>query len=370
MMHRFFCGLVLALSTLTVQARAGCEAPAAWANWTTFQAMMISDQGRVIDASDPRQITTSEGQSYAMFFALVNNDPLLFRRLARWTEDNLAQGDLTAHLPAWLWGRNPEGQWQVLDDNSASDSNLWIAYSLLEAGRLWQEHSYSVLGHLLVQRMAQEEVVDMPGFGYLLMPGKYGFQQQQSWRFNPSYMPPQLLARIAHDLPILPWTALLANTPRFLLETSPRGLAPDWVSRGKDWSYQADDEQVGSYDAIRVYLWVGMLHPESLQSSALKTHFKQGLLALPPHLLPAEKIAVLQGTADKKGPVGFSAALLPLLSGTPEAQLQRERVQKTPMQDLGYYNQALLLFGQGWDEQRYFFDQHGYLVPAWAHCNE
>lgn len=342
----------------------------AWHEWDVFQEMMVSNQGRVIDASDTRQITTSEGQSYAMFFALVNNDRQLFQRLVRWTENNLAQGDLTAYLPAWLWGRNPEGHWQVLDANTAADSNLWIAYNLLEAGRLWDERSYTVLGHLMLQRIAQDELVNVPNFGYLLAPGKYGFSNQQTWKFNPSYLPPQLLSRIVHTQPSTQWTELLANTSRFLLETSPLGLAPDWVSRGERWTYKQDDEQIGSYDAIRVYLWVGMLHPDSLNSAALKQHFQRGLLSLGAKNLPVEKINILQGTAQGNGPPGFSAALIPLFSDTAVAEQQRQRLQNVSVEELGYYNQVLILFGKGWDEKRYFFDQHGYLVPDWVHCNE
>ncbi len=29
--------------------------------------------------------------------------------------------------------------WSVLDSNSASDGDIWMAWSLLEAGRLWKE---------------------------------------------------------------------------------------------------------------------------------------------------------------------------------------------------------------------------------------
>ena len=37
-----------------------------WPHWELFKAAYI-ENGRVIDRSDPRHITTSEGQSYAMF---------------------------------------------------------------------------------------------------------------------------------------------------------------------------------------------------------------------------------------------------------------------------------------------------------------
>ncbi len=308
-MRRLLMSVLLGLLAGAAQASAMCSAATPWHSWNTFQKMMISDQGRVIDASDTRQITTSEGQSYAMFFALVNNDPILFRRLVRWTEDNLAQGDLTAHLPAWLWGRDTDGDWHVLDANTAADSNLWIAYSLLEAGRLWGERSYTVLGHLMLQRMAREELVNIPGFGYLLAPGKYGFSDEDRWRFNPSYVPPQLVARIVHEQPSTLWAELQVNILRFLLETSPLGLAPDWVSRTDRWVYDKSNDLLGSYDAISVYLWVGMLHQDSPDSTLLKEHFRQGLLALDVQNLPVEKINVLIFPAGEINSVELHDAL-------------------------------------------------------------
>ena len=82
---------------------------------------------------------------------------------------HISRGDLTGFLPSWLWGRQQDGNWGVLDANSASDSDLWIAYSLLEAGRLWDNHSYSALGTLLLRRIAREEVATLPGLGLSLI---------------------------------------------------------------------------------------------------------------------------------------------------------------------------------------------------------
>ena len=163
-------------------AAAACE----WPAWQQYKQFYISEQGRVIDPSSPNRITTSEGQSYGLFFALVANDRPAFDQLLTWTENNLAAGDLSAHLPAWLWGENEQKQWTVLDSNSASDADLWIAYNLLEAGRLWKSRRYQTLGTLLLQRIAREEVADIPGLGLMLLPGKVGFVAEDRWRLNPS----------------------------------------------------------------------------------------------------------------------------------------------------------------------------------------
>jgi endoglucanase len=45
---------------------------------------------------------------------------------------------------------------------------------------------------------------------------------------------------------------------------------------------------------------------------------------------------------------------------------QRERLRQSPPLADAYYNQSLLMFGKGWDEQRYRFDKDGRLQPNWT----
>lgn len=130
---------------MLVMAAMNVRAACSWPAWDHFKQAYISDGGRVIDPSDSRKITTSEGQSYALFFALAANDRAMFDKVLRWTEDNLAEGSLNKQLPAWLWGKKADNGWEVLDTNSASDADIWIAWSLLEAGRLWKEDRKSVV---------------------------------------------------------------------------------------------------------------------------------------------------------------------------------------------------------------------------------
>ena len=115
---------------------AGASAQAAdWPLWENFRRHAIQSDGRVIERrADDR--TTSEAQAYALFFALVANDRAQFERLLSWTQNNLANGDLRAQQPAWLWGSDTASRWRVLDANPAADADFWLAYTLLQAGRL------------------------------------------------------------------------------------------------------------------------------------------------------------------------------------------------------------------------------------------
>jgi hypothetical protein len=160
-----------------------------WPQWDAFIKAHVQADGRVIDYGPPAQ-TTSEGQSYGLFFALVNNDRATFDRVLTWTQSNLSAGDLAAHLPAWRWGERPDSSYGVIDQNSAGDSDLWIAYDLAEAGRLWREPRYTSIAKAMIVQIGNREVFDLPGLGPMLAPGSVGFALAADlWRLNPSYTP-------------------------------------------------------------------------------------------------------------------------------------------------------------------------------------
>src|ERR1700694_2989853 len=89
-----------------------------WPEWNDFVARFVQADGRVIDLTFERK-STSEGQAYGLFFALVANQRAQFDTLLKWTSDNLASGQLGDRLPAWLWGLRKDGTWGVKDKNSA-----------------------------------------------------------------------------------------------------------------------------------------------------------------------------------------------------------------------------------------------------------
>ena len=98
-MMKVLCGAVLSALLLAAgPVSAACQ----WPAWEQFKKAYVSPEGRVIDPSDARKISTSEGQSYGLFFALAANDRAGFDKLLTWTQNNLAEGDLKQHLPGWL----------------------------------------------------------------------------------------------------------------------------------------------------------------------------------------------------------------------------------------------------------------------------
>lgn len=77
--------------------------------------------------------------------------------------------------------------------------------------------------------------------GSMLLPGKVGFAEDNSWRFNPSYLPPTLAQYFTRFG--APWTTLRETNQRLLLETAPKGFSPDWVRYEKDKGWQLKAEK-------------------------------------------------------------------------------------------------------------------------------
>ncbi|WP_434089552.1 glycosyl hydrolase family 8 [Neopusillimonas aromaticivorans] len=101
------------------------------------------------------------------------------------------------NLPAWIWGKDDQGQWRILDDNSASDAELWFIYSLLEAGKRWQRPDYIEDAMALLRQVEAQETALLPGLGQVLLPGPRHFSLENNlWRLNPSYTPLPLIRRL------------------------------------------------------------------------------------------------------------------------------------------------------------------------------
>ncbi len=351
---------------------AGDAAGSWWPEWDRFAARFIQADGRVIDLTFEGK-STSEGQSYALFFALVANDRARFDTLLGWTSNNLADGRLGQQLPGWLWGRHDDGSWAIKDRNAAADADLWLAYTLLEAGRLWQTPRYETLGRGLLALVRDREVADAGAAGLVLLPGPVGFTLPNGrFRINPSYLPGFMFKYFGAVDPKGPWTQIWQDYLRTAPEIYAAGVAPDLYVVSSRGVVAQDTERApaGSYDAIRVYLWAGMSGEQGGGLVRLLTPFAEHIRELG---MPPEKVNPATGAALKAdySPIGFAGAVLPFLAALHEDALLKAQLSRLAT-DAGraklgatthYYDQVLILFGQGWLDEHYRFDDQGRVQP-------
>lgn len=334
--------------------------------WRNFKSQYISADGRVISDDGGLNRTYSEGQAYALFFALVFKDRAMFEQLLQWTQNNLCQGDLSKQLPSWLWGRNDQGDWSVLDVNSASDADVWLAYTLLEAGQIFKHKPWSDMGRSLSSLILQQETMVIPGLGRSLLPGKQGFHESGTYKLNPSYYPLQLLQRLgAEDAQ---WLEIYQSSLSILTSSSPKGVAPDWIlyepTKGffKDEKGEANGR--GGYNAIRVYLWIGMLPPSQPVTAQLLRHFSRfahivQALEYPPEYIDPWSLAV-----EGQGSWGFKYAVLPFMQRFQSREVietWQSQANAEVLATLRYYPMCLHLFASAWIDGRYEFTAQGNL---------
>lgn len=377
------CAGLLALMAGGAAQAAAC--PVDWPQWQRFAERWVQADGRVLESALVKNHSSSEGQSYALFFSLVANDQERFDKIWRWSRENLAGNDPQNILPAWLWGQGKDGIWRVQDANSASDADLWFVYALLEADRLWHKPEYRADAMALLAQIKAKETTELPGLGPVLLPGPIGFSQiGELWRINPSYQPLPLLRRLQVVDPQGPWQAIAELTPRLQSEAGGHSFAVDWLGyrevSATEGLFARDPEKgdVGSYDAIRVYLWAGMTDPADPLAKPLLDSLRGMARATASSGLPPEKVDVRNGAIEGRGHFGFSAALVPYFHAQNQPLLETEQYKRAaaelqqalseptrPGELPAYYNIMLGLFGLGWVEKRFVFRTDGSVQLFW-----
>ena len=136
---------------------------------------------------DPSQdnITTSEGQSYALLRAVWIDDKPTFDTVWKWTKTTLQRPH--DHLFGWKWGQRPDKSYGFIQnggDNSATDADSDIALALILASRRWNDASYQRDAMPLLKDLWDVETDVAAGKRYLIA-GNWA-QNQQELIINPT----------------------------------------------------------------------------------------------------------------------------------------------------------------------------------------
>jgi endoglucanase len=181
-------------------------------------------------------------------------------------------------------------------------------------------------------------------------------------------MPLQILQCFEKTFDNKQWSKLLDSSYQFILASSPEGFSPDWIEFDFDKGLQFG-QNIGSYNAIRVYLWGGMLNSEAKFNVQLKTHLQPMVnFFIQNHFVPTE-INVVSLDYKGQGDMGFLASILPLVHTSKNKKsvdlLLSLIDEKKIIAQNNYYQHALSLFALGWYHQKYRFLANGCLQVPW-----
>lgn len=193
--------------------------------WADYRKAFVTADGRVVDPRSGH--TTSEGQAYALARATWADDRASFALVRRWTRDHLQGGD-PSKLPAWQWGRRPDGSYGVLDASPAADADQWLAWSLLLGADRWRDPELAAEARGLVDAVWRGHGA-VVGAHTVLVPGPWALERDPV-EYNPSYFLPFVLRDFAAIDPVHPWRAVLDDGYALLGDAMRDGrLPPDWM---------------------------------------------------------------------------------------------------------------------------------------------
>ena len=222
-------------------------------DWLFFQKLYVGAEGRIIDTGNAG-ISHSEGQGIGLLLAVHNKDRRAFDSIWRWTQANLQVRD--DKLLAWKWV--PEGSaGRVTDKNNATDGDLFVAWALYRAARLWGD-----AGHLKsareITRDIRAKLVGQSPYGSYLLPAAQGFVKQEIVTVNLSYWVFPALQEIKSFDPAPEWEGLI-NGGLSLLRSARFGrwqLPPDWLQLAAKPEPAHDFKARFGHDAVRIPLYL------------------------------------------------------------------------------------------------------------------
>lgn len=232
-----------------------------------YKSQFMSEDGRIMDPVK-NNITTSEGQSYIMLQSLAVDDEKTFNLAYKWAQNNLQRPD---KLFSWLWGENQNGEYKILDENSASDSDVDIAFALILAYEKWNKPEYLLEGKSIINSIWNNETKRV-GNHLILMPGVKQTNDKKI-EINPSYFAPYAFRYFQKYDELHDWSCLIDSSYYYLdkvMKKTKTHLPPNWflIENGEivlENSMRSDF----SYDAVRVYARIYLDYLENREKRAL-----------------------------------------------------------------------------------------------------
>lgn len=216
-----------------------------------YKENFMSKDGRIIDY-DKRSITTSEGQSYMLIQSLITDDRKTFDLVYDWTKKNLQRKD---NLFAWLWGKNANGEYKILDSNSASDADIDIAYCLIMAYEKYNDTKYLQEALPIIKSIWDKETKRIGSY-LVLMPGANQALKEKI-EINPSYFSPYTFRYFQKYDDLHDWNCLIDSSYYYLnavMSKTQTHLPPNWFSIENGQIVLEDSPKSDfSYDAIRIF---------------------------------------------------------------------------------------------------------------------
>ena len=227
--------------------------------WQEYKGAFYDD-GRIIDTGN-QGVSHSEGQGYAMLFAVAAGDKQHFEHLWQWTRQHLQRDD---YLFSWRYRPCEYNDKRCVDDpNNATDGDILIAWALFRASKEWHESAYRDSAIHILKALASCCIVRLHELHYLL-PAASGFMtDEDNFHINLSYWVFPAFAAFFEETDDLLWLELYLAGERLIASSQDNrfSLTPDWlkIEAGKPNLAASRSTEYG-FNACRVPLHLSWPH--------------------------------------------------------------------------------------------------------------
>lgn len=323
--------------------------------WKSYKNNFILPDGRV-QRPEHEYDTVSEGQAYAMLFAVFMKDKETFDLIFRWTEEHLSRGSKYGdHLLAWHWKNGGVNDWMA-----ASDADGDYAFVLLLASHQWKGHAYREKAVQVINDIMRLETARGFDNRLFFLPGLWGREKDGCLIQNPSYYSPAAFRLFYETTQDNQWLYLIDTAYWLVSQAGIRldtrqgcGLLPDWCmvdAQGNILKAEGRSNDYG-WEAVRLPLRIGLdvlwnktedahkalgkiyqtLQRTSVDFKELKAVYSyDGRPAVEYGSLPADAMAC------------FAAQALNIKADTVKASLKNKLSENALVQN--YYGQSLAFF--------------------------
>lgn len=305
------------------------------AEWRDFARRYLAADGRIIDTGNAG-ISHSEGQGYAMLFAVEYDDRPAFERMWAWTRATLAR----PNDALFAWRFVPNAGLAVRDLNNATDGDIFVAWALARAAARWNapEHLESA------QRIARDVLaccVVEAGGRTVMLPGAAGFRRPEGVVVNLSYYNFAAIRALSRVAPSPRWAALERDGLAMIADATFGGwrLPPDWLlvpADGGRVAIAAGWPPRFAWDAVRVPLNIAWMRGEAGDASSYLAWWGDRRHRLPP---PAWADLRTNQVSPYRGHAGVVAVQAAVRRAGGDAAAPLPRVADAP----DYFGAALVL---------------------------
>jgi len=335
-------------------------------SWQLYAKKFINNDGRVIDYSQ-NNITTSEGQSYALLRAVWIDDKPTFDRVWKWTKENMKRPH--DNLFGWRWGQRSDKTYGFMPDggdNSATDADEDITLALIFASYRWGDTSYLDSAKKILPDLWKIDTADAYGKRYVIA-GNWA-QNDRELVINPSYFAPYAWKIFAQVDTKDNWNSLV--DPAYTLLTDAGdvpldkeknvGLPPDWLVIDRHTGAFKPPVNMGSFttnysfDAMRIP-WRVALDASWNNDTQAKAYLNKVCTPLEQHYQNDHKLVntyLHDGTKgnDEESAAMYATALGCFISTNPTTaqDIYQNKIVKLYANDTNTFRSNITYYDQNW----------------------